>query len=149
MPFSRVIIRAPWRLLLTVAALTVTIGCAQSSTAPSSYSPFTQEDLVVGTGDEAGIGKTVVVDYTGWLYDSATANQRGAQFDSSAGGTPFTVTLGSNQVIQGWERGVPGMKVGGTRRLVIPPSLAYGDTRRGGIPPNATLLFEITLLEVQ
>lgn len=137
------------RLSLAVAALILTIGCADSPTAPSSYAPFTKDDLVVGTGTEAATGNTVTVDYTGWLYDLTAPNQHGAPFDSSIGGTPFEVTLGLNQVIKGWEQGLPGMKVGGTRRLVVPPSLAYGDARRGSIPPNATLVFEITLLDVR
>jgi FKBP-type peptidyl-prolyl cis-trans isomerase FkpA len=138
-----------WPRLLAVFTLVVTSACVDSLTAPSNYAPFTQSDLVVGTGTEAATGNTVTVNYTGWLYDSSATNQSGAQFDSSIGGTPFVVTLGLNRVIKGWEQGIPGMKVGGTRRLVIPPSLAYGDTRRGSIPPNATLVFEITLLDVQ
>lgn len=136
-------------LLLAAVALIVTSACADSPSAPSNYSPYTQSDIVVGTGTEAVVGNTVTVNYTGWLYDPSALNQEGAQFDSSIGRTPFVVTLGAGSVIKGWEQGLPGMKVGGTRRLVIPPSLAYGDTRTGGIPPNSTLVFEITLLGVQ
>ena len=89
------------------------------------------------------------MNYTGWLYDASRPDQKGLQFDSSVGRTPFTFNLGSNQVIDGWDRGVVGMKVGGLRRLVIPPSLAYGGTRNGPIPPNATLVFDIELLDAQ
>jgi FKBP-type peptidyl-prolyl cis-trans isomerase len=130
------------------AALLGAAGCAESPTVPSSYSPFVKTDLVIGTGDEATAGQSVTVNYTGWLYDVSQPNQRGAQFDSSIGVAPFAFTLGGNQVIKGWEQGVPGMKVGGVRQLVIPPSLAYGDTRHNSIPPNATLVFEIELVSV-
>jgi FKBP-type peptidyl-prolyl cis-trans isomerase FkpA len=90
----------------------------------------------------------VTVDYTGWLYDPSKADQKGLQFDSSIGRTPFSTTLGTGAVIKGWDQGIPGMLVGGTRRLVIPPSLAYGDTRSGIVPPNSTLVFDITLLSM-
>jgi FKBP-type peptidyl-prolyl cis-trans isomerase FkpA len=136
---------APLMILLVVA----TTGCAGSATAPSSYAPFSQSDVVVGTGAEASTGKTATMNYTGWVYDSSKTDQRGAQFDSSIGKTPFSFVLGTGAVIAGWEQGVPGMKVGGVRRLVIPPALGYGDKRNGVIPPNATLVFEIELLGVQ
>ena len=85
--------------------------------------------------------------YTGWLYDAAKTNGKGAQFDTS---TSFTFVLGAGQVIAGWDQGVVGMKVGGTRRLTIPPELAYRDrSPGGGIPANATLVFDVTLLSVQ
>lgn len=101
------------------------------------------EDLVVGQGDEAQAGDTVSVHYTGWLED-------GTQFDSSVDrGTPFEFNLGAGAVIQGWDEGVAGMRQGGKRRLVIPPELAYGEPGRGPIPPNATLIFEIELLEIK
>jgi FKBP-type peptidyl-prolyl cis-trans isomerase FkpA len=131
-------------LVLSAAA----VGCAESATAPSS-APFSQADVRVGTGADAASGATATVNYTGWLYDASRPDHKGLQFDSSIGRTAFTFVLGAGQVIKGWDQGVPGMKVGGLRRLVIPPSLAYGDTRRGVIPPNATLLFEIELLNVE
>ena len=91
----------------------------------------------------------MTVNYTGWLYDASKLDSKGLQFDSSIGGQPFAFTLGAGQVIQGWDQGVPGMKVGGIRRLVIPPSLAYGAVRYGPIPPDATLVFDISLVDVQ
>lgn len=131
------------------AALLGAAGCADSPTVPTSYSPFVKTDLVIGTGNEVVAGQSVTVSYTGWLYDVSKPNQRGPQFDTSLGGPAFTFTLGGNQVIKGWEQGVPGMKVGGVRQLVVPPSLAYGDTRHNSIPPNSTLVFEIQLQSVQ
>jgi len=102
------------------------------------------KDLEKGTGEEANVGETVVVHYTGWLMD-------GTKFDSSVDrGTPFSFTLGERRVIPGWEKGVEGMQVGGKRELIIPPYMAYGAQGAGGvIPPNATLKFEIELLEVK
>ena len=109
-------------------------------------------DVVAGIGDEALPGMVVIVHYTGWLYDPAAADHRGRKFDSSRDrGQPFSFHLGAGRVIRGWEQGIPGMKVGGTRRLVIPPGLAYGPRGAGDgvIPPNATLLFEVELLAVE
>jgi FKBP-type peptidyl-prolyl cis-trans isomerase len=100
------------------------------------------EELQVGTGAEAGAGARVEVHYTGWLVD-------GRQFDSSRGGAPFAFTLGAGQVIRGWDQGVAGMRVGGRRRLTIPPELAYGMRGFPGvIPAQATLRFEVELLAV-
>ena len=105
------------------------------------------EDAVIGSGAEAVQGNQVAVHYTGWLYTNGVA---GNKFDSSKDrGQPFKFPLGGGQVIRGWDEGVAGMKVGGTRRLVIPPDLGYGARGAGGvIPPNATLLFEVDLLGV-
>lgn len=101
-------------------------------------------DIQKGSGEEANVGETVIVHYTGWLMD-------GTKFDSSVDrGTPFSFTLGEGRVIRGWEQGVEGMQVGGKRELIIPPELAYGPQGAGGvIPPNATLKFEVELLEVR
>lgn len=101
-----------------------------------------RRDLTVGQGDVATPGSNVDVHYTGWLPS-------GLEFDSSRGGAPFTFGLGVGEVIQGWDEGVAGMRVGGRRQLVIPPDLAYGARGAGGvIPPNATLVFDVELLGI-
>jgi FKBP-type peptidyl-prolyl cis-trans isomerase len=106
------------------------------------------EDRVTGNGDAAQAGQTVTVHYTGWLHDPAAPEGRGRKFDSSKDrGEPFEFALGAGQVIQGWDVGVQGMQVGGTRVLTISPELGYGARGAGGvIPPNATLVFEVELL---
>lgn len=120
------------------------------SVAPAPPTTLAQTELKPGTGTTAVAGKQVTVNYTGWLYDAARPDQKGQEFDSSIGREPFTFTLGARQVIPGWDRGVEGMKIGGRRRLVIPPDLAYGPTGAGGvIPPNATLVFDVELLKVE
>jgi len=107
-------------------------------------------DTVVGKGKEAVVGKTVEVHYTGWLFEANSKQQRGKQFDSSVGRGPFSFPLGAGRVIKGWDEGVAGMKVGGKRTLVIPPDLAYGRRGAGGvIPPDATLVFDVELLDVK
>jgi len=104
-----------------------------------------------GTGAEAVAGKPVVVHYTGWLYDPAQPEGKGKKFDSSVDRSePFSFPLGGGRVIRGWDEGVAGMKVGGKRTLIIPADLAYGARGAGGvIPPNATLVFDVELLEVR
>lgn len=108
------------------------------------------EDTVTGEGDEARAGQRVRVHYTGWLHDEAAEGSRGRKFDSSKDrGSPFAFPLGAGHVIGGWDEGVQGMRVGGTRVLLIPPELGYGARGAGGvIPPNATLVFEVELLGV-
>ena len=110
---------------------------------PTTSSGLTYQDVVEGTGAEATKGQQVSVHYTGWLMD-------GTKFDSSKDrNDPFEFHLGGGQVIKGWDEGVAGMKVGGTRKLTIPPSLGYGSRGAGGvIPGNATLVFEVELLGV-
>ncbi len=105
------------------------------------------EDTHVGDGAEATAGQHVQVHYTGWLYDPTASHNRGKKFDSSKDrGQPFAFGLGQGQVIRGWDEGVQGMKVGGTRVLTIPADLGYGPRGAGGvIPPNATLVFEVDL----
>jgi FKBP-type peptidyl-prolyl cis-trans isomerase FkpA len=134
------------RWLSLVLLVAVTSACGDSPTSPT---PVTQTDVIAGTGAEAVAGKLLTVHYTGWLYNPAQPEGKGAQFDSSVGATAFTFALGQGQVISGWDTGLVGMKVGGVRRLVIPPSSGYGGFRNGPIPPNAILLFEIELLDVQ
>ena len=108
-------------------------------------------DHKVGTGATATAGKQVSVHYTGWLYDPKAADKHGKKFDSSRDhGEPFSFKLGARQVISGWDQGVAGMKVGGTRTLIIPSELGYGARGAGGaIPPNATLVFDVELLDVK
>ena len=137
------------RLLLSLALVAACTACGSDTpTTPStSVGVYTQTDLVIGTGAVAAVGNRVTVIYTGWLYDTSRPDGKGTQFDSNAG-FPFTVGVG--QVIAGWDRGVPGMRVGGQRRLIIPPELAYGSrSPSAAIPPNATLVFDITLTGVQ
>ena len=142
--------------ILCGVCLVVASACGDSDS-PSSPSnqprgEFSQSDLVVGTGTVATTGRFLTVNYTGWLYDPAQAESKGRQFDSSLspGRTPFQFTLGAGGVIRGWDQGVVGMRVGGRRRLIIPPELGYGAQGSGStIPPNASLVFDIELLNVQ
>lgn len=140
--------RTLW-IVAFLAAASLLSACGSSPTAPSSYAPYSQSDLVVGTGTEAVTGNVLTVNYTGWLYNGSATDGKGPQFGTSYDSTPFSFTLGGSQVISGWDRGLVGMKVGGVRRLVVPPSLAYGNVRSGPIPPNATLVFEVQLVDVQ
>ena len=112
---------------------------------------FSHADLVIGTGAVAAAGNTLTVNYKGWLYDASRADQKGALFDSSyeANRTPFTFALGVGSVIAGWDQGLVGMQEGGVRRLVVPPSLGYGTSRHGPIPPGATLIFDCVAVDVQ
>ena len=110
-----------------------------------------KNDVKQGTGAEAASGKAVVVHYTGWLYDPGKPDGKGTKFDSSLDRkVPFGFILGAGKVIRGWDEGVVGMKVGGQRTLIIPPDFGYGARGAGGvIPPNATLIFDVELLEVK
>lgn len=114
----------------------------------ASAHQFEKIDITVGTGAEAIVGKTVNVHYTGWLFDENATDNKGRKFDSSRDRSGhFSFLLGSGRVIKGWDQGVLGMKVGGQRTLVIPPSMAYGAQGAGNIiPPNATLIFDVELL---
>jgi FKBP-type peptidyl-prolyl cis-trans isomerase FkpA len=118
------------------------IGCGSNDTTGSSGGSLQSEDLVVGTGAVAASGDTLTVNYVGRL-------QAGGVFDDSyARNQPFTFQLGAGQVIRGWDQGLPGMRVGGKRRLTIPPSLAYGSQGNGPIPPNATIVFDVELVSI-
>ena len=138
-------------LLVSVGlALSSVVACGNNPAAPTVNVPFSTTDLVVGSGATASTGQTVTVAYTGWLYEEGAADNKGTQFDQTSAESPFSFVLGAGQVIAGWDQGLVGMKVGGRRRLVIPPALAYGTQGAGGglIPPNATLIFEVELLGV-
>lgn len=110
---------------------------------------FAHTDLRVGTGAAAESGDTLTVHYTGWLYDGSKLDQKGLQFESNVGGTAFPFVLGAGQVIAGWDQGLVGIQAGGIRRLVIPPDMAYGSVRRGPIPPNSTLIFEVEVTTIE
>ena len=136
-------------LFSLIAPLPMSSGAAQGAESKMTElaDGLKYTDTTVGTGAEATPGHKVSVHYTGWLYNNG---QKGAKFDSSLDrGQPFSFTLGAKQVIRGWDEGVSGMKVGGKRTLIIPPDLAYGQRGAGGvIPPNATLTFDVELLQV-
>ncbi len=130
------------RALVLLLVLGLVACGGDDSTTPTNLPDLVVQDLVVGDGAVAAVGNSVAVHYVGRLVD-------GTQFDSSYDrGEPYRYTIGAGQVIAGWEQGVPGMRVGGTRRLTIPPHLAYGAAGRPGIPPNATLTFDIELIEI-
>jgi FKBP-type peptidyl-prolyl cis-trans isomerase FkpA len=137
--------------LIPILALLAVAACGKDSSTPmaptTTSAPYSQTDLVVGTGAIAAAGNNVTVAYTGWLHDSSKPAAKGNQFDSGT----ITFVLGTGRVIRGWDQGVVGMRVGGQRRLVIPPELAYGnnspDTSK--ISQNATLVFDVTLNGVQ
>ena len=141
------------RWLLSLFALISLAAC--SAPAPNqthgSVNKLTVIDSKVGTGPEAMAGMKVTVHYTGWLYDDAAGNKHGSQFDSSRDhGEPFSFVLGAGHVIEGWDQGVAGMRVGGKRTLLIPAALGYGASGAGSdIPPNASLVFDVELLGVQ
>jgi len=126
-------------------------GGAATPTAPTDAVPFSTTNLRVGTGAEAVTGRTIAVEYTGWLYSASAVDNKGTQFDSSLnpGRDPLVLIAGGTDTIPGFAQGVLGMRVGGLRRVVIPPSLGYGAQASGPIPGNSTLVFEIELLAVR
>jgi FKBP-type peptidyl-prolyl cis-trans isomerase len=142
----------PLALLLSVGLFSTT-ACTQQELPAMETSQVTElikTDNKLGEGKEAKVGQQVTVHYTGWLYDAAALGHKGKKFDSSRDRKdPFKFPLGMGHVIQGWDEGVQGMKVGGQRTLVIPPEKGYGARGAGGvIPPNATLVFDVELLGV-
>lgn len=146
-----------WVLIL----LGLTTGCnadtqqagaqEEGATMTAQVTELQKIDTVVGDGREAEIGFNVTVHYTGWLYDESAEDKKGKKFDSSKDrGQPFKFDLGAGQVIQGWDQGFEGMKIGGQRTLIIPSEMGYGARGAGGvIPPNATLIFDVELLDVK
>lgn len=137
------------RLLCSLLSLMFVAACGD--TERTNVTELIRQDGRVGTGAEAVAGRNVTVHYTGWLYDATRADHKGSKFDSSRDrNEPFQFQLGAGQVIPGWDQGVAGMKVGGQRTLTIPPDMGYGASGAGGvIPPNATLLFDVELLDVK
>jgi FKBP-type peptidyl-prolyl cis-trans isomerase FkpA len=139
-------------LLLTVGTFSITACSKQDApkTETGNMTELIKTDVKLGKGNLATPGKNVSVHYTGWLYDADAPDHHGKKFDSSRDrNEPFEFTLGAGQVIQGWDQGVAGMQVGGERTLIIPPNMGYGARGAGGaIPPNATLVFDVELLDV-
>ncbi len=149
-------------VLIAVAVVLLVVGVlktrqndavapAATATPAAPNQGLKMTDVKQGSGAEAVAGKTVAVHYTGWLFDAAAPENKGTKFDSSRDrGDPFDFPLGAGHVIKGWDQGVAGMKVGGQRTLVIPPEMGYGARGAGGvIPPNATLVFDVELLDVK
>ena len=127
------------------------LSSSMGSTIIHSSRAFTKVDARLGSGATARTGQSVSVHYTGWIYDPSSTSQRGKQFDSSrTRGRPFSFPLGAGKVIKGWDQGVVGMKVGGQRTLIIPSNMAYGARGAGrDIPPHATLIFDVELLDIR
>ena len=142
-----------------LACIALTAACSGKSEPPPSAAPaanavssLQKTTLKPGTGAAIGGGQIAVVQYTGWLYEAGAADHKGKQFDSSrTRRDPFKFPLDTGSVIKGWDQGVIGMKVGESRRLVIPPELAYGDAGAGDglIPPGATLIFDVELVGIE
>jgi FKBP-type peptidyl-prolyl cis-trans isomerase FkpA len=129
-----------------VSGLLAACGSSTPISPDQSNVPFSITELTVGTGDEAVVGKTASVNYNLWLYDESGVDKKGSQIGPGS----FSFILGLGQVIPGFEQGITGMRVGGTRRVIVPPSLAYGGLGSGTtIPPNAALVFEVALVAVQ
>tara|TARA_Y100001936_G_C15830468_1_gene536505 strand:+ start:91 stop:495 length:405 start_codon:yes stop_codon:yes gene_type:complete len=128
--------------IITLAILLITVSCSKEKQIMNNG--LVIEDIKIGEGQEVEKFNIVTVNYTGLLED-------GTKFDSSLnpGRTPFRFTVGAGQVIQGWDQGLIGMKIGGTRKLTIPPELGYGSRDNGPIPANSTLIFEIDLLGIE
>jgi FKBP-type peptidyl-prolyl cis-trans isomerase FkpA len=139
------------RHVVIAGAVLFAAGCSSNSTptSPSVVVPFTTVDLVAGTGPGAVFGNTLTIDYTVWLYNASKTDLKGIQVQTSAGQAPYTFQLGAGSVIYGLDIGLQGLKVGGTRRLIIPSTFAYGSQGSGGIPPNSAIVFEVTLDSIQ
>jgi FKBP-type peptidyl-prolyl cis-trans isomerase FkpA len=142
--------RRPFRLLAMVSALLLAACSGPPPYTGGDVADLQRIDVTVGQGTPASNGDTVSVHYTGWLYDLSAPDKRGVKFDSSRDrGQPFVFELGAGRVIRGWDEGVAGMQPGGTRVLLIPAWLGYGAAGAGrAIPPGASLVFEVELLDV-
>jgi FKBP-type peptidyl-prolyl cis-trans isomerase FkpA len=133
---------------LTAAALSCALG-ATALAQDIDASKLQIIDHTVGKGAVAQSGETVKVNYTGWLYDASAPDHHGKQFDSNLGDAPISFPLGNGVVIEGWDQGIDGMRVGGTRTLIVPARLGYGSRGAGAdIPPNAALVFDVELVGV-
>jgi FKBP-type peptidyl-prolyl cis-trans isomerase FkpA len=133
--------------ILTVALALGAAACGDSPLDPSNYG-VEVIDLRTGNGTEVRVGRGVSVFYTLWLHDPTQPESKGELIETNVGGSPYSALIGYGYVIAGWDVGLPGMKVGGLRRLIVPPQAAYGSSGNGKIPPNSTLVFEIELLGV-
>lgn len=134
-------------LLAVLVSLTAACGSDDSPTAPTEVTgtaPFSATDLVVGTGATVAPGDRITADYSLWLYSDTAAENKGRHVQTARS----QFTIGNGSVIRAWDQGVPGMRVGGRRRIVAPPELAYGVSPPSGIPPNATLLFEVAVVSI-
>jgi FKBP-type peptidyl-prolyl cis-trans isomerase FkpA len=137
--------------IAVLAALIAACGGKPVAVPAAGVNLMQSVELKAGAGEGITAGKLAVVNYTGWLYDASATDNKGKQFDSSLKvGQPFRFPVGAGQVIKGWDQGVAGMKVGESRRLIIPAELAYGESGAGGvIPPGATLVFDIDLVAIE
>jgi FKBP-type peptidyl-prolyl cis-trans isomerase FkpA len=142
-----------WRPLLLASILAIPAACGEkpATAPPSPINSLEINDLKLGEGAAIAAGQQAVVQYTGWLYENSAPDKKGNEFDSSRKtGQPFRFAVGGGQVIKGWDQGVVGMKIGGQRRLTIPPDLGYGESGAGGvIPPGATLVFDVELVGIE
>ena len=145
---ARVRSRHPVSAVLLAAVLIGTAGCKKAPTGPDVT--LTVNDLTVGTGATVVTGSLVTLTYSAWLFDASKLDDKGVLVQTTDGASPFTQRVGIGAMIAGFDLGLPGMKVGGVRRLIVPPELAYGAVGSPPlIPPNATLVFDITLLNAQ
>jgi FKBP-type peptidyl-prolyl cis-trans isomerase FkpA len=137
--------------ILPAVLVTLFFTAACNGHAPPRLPEYSETDLVVGAGASPKAGDRITVNYTGWLYDASKPDNKGKQFDTSIGREPFTFTLRAGEVIPGWDMGFNNMKLGGKRRLILPPHLGYGaqGTPDGSIPPNAALVFEMQLVDIK
>lgn len=139
-------LRRSFLAVLLLAAITAACGDDDTPTSPTPNVPFSATDLRVGTGADATNGRTVNMAYSLWLYSATAPENKGQAIQTAT----YAFVLGSNTVIAGWNQGIVGMRVGGQRRLIVPPSLAYGaQGSPPAIPANATLVFDVELLSVQ
>jgi FKBP-type peptidyl-prolyl cis-trans isomerase FkpA len=153
------IVRRPFAAACLLALLPFAAACSLFGPKPDpaedrkSQTDRTRLEIIEvapGSGAEARPGRHVAVHYTGWLYHPDKPAHHGRQFDSSRDrGEPIDFTIGAGEMIPGWDEGIPGMKVGGKRTLVVPPNMAYGRRGRPGIPENATLVFDVELMSVR